>query len=187
MSTLPLARILGTFSALPNLTPYHVEKLECLGIPPDALAGPTPLRRTHVHFGGDHFEFEHHHMRDGGTPAFVFLVLDRWGDALDIVAWSEKTGMVATWLGRAFALGEGKLLASRLDEPGGLLVWRSLVAWLKARQDGIVIVRPDAAALRLDCAGSLIAEDEAHGEELDQILTRPAPPILIPSQFKRAS
>lgn len=187
MSALSPVRILGTFSACPNLIPYHVEKLERLGIPADALAGPTPLRRTYVHFDGERFEFEHHHLRDGGTPAYMLLVFDQWGDALDIVAWNSATGKTTTWLGRAWALGEERVLAPRLDEHSGLPVWRSPVGWLRARREGIVIVRPEMAALRLEGAGPLIVEDDAHGEAVDQLLTRPKNRILVPSQFKKAS
>lgn len=171
--------IIGTFLALPNLAPSHVEALERLEIPSDALAGPTPMRVTHVHFEGAHFEFEHHHTRDGAEPAYVFLILDQHGDALDIVAWSPATGKVATWLGRAWALGQERINAPRLTDHGGLVVHRSPDGWLKARQEGIFVIQSHAAASRLEDAGPLLAEDFEHLLELRRLLARPGPRVLV--------
>ncbi|WP_133239207.1 hypothetical protein [Microvirga sp. KLBC 81] len=182
--------IIGTFNACRTLTPREVEDLERLGIPPDALAGPFPVATSDVYFDGDRFEFVHHHHRydEKGVHAFLFLITNRWDEAVDIVAWSPASGQLASWLGRAWALGEETIYDPRLDEHGALQVHRSPVGWLKARRRGICVVRPAAAAHYLDDAGPLSVEDEAHGEELDQILTRPKPRILIPSSsFKKVA
>ncbi|PVE23645.1 hypothetical protein DC522_14435 [Microvirga sp. KLBC 81] len=179
----------AAFSGCTIPIPFHVEKLERLGVPPDALAGPTLVRVSHVHFNGDIFDFADDHPIVEGEPVFVFLVTDLWGEPIDLIAWNPATGRTATWLRRAFALGEAKIHAPRLSEHGELRVHRTVLGWLRARQEGICIIRPEVAAIRLECAGSLLAEDEAHGEELDQILTRPRPRILVTSSrcYKKAS
>jgi hypothetical protein len=101
--------------------------------------------------------------------------------ARDVVAWSPSLNKLTTWLNRAWALGEEAVYQPRLSPQGELPVWRSPVGWLKARRKGLCLVRPKAAAYYLDDAGPLLAEDTAHGAELKQLLTRPAPRILIPS------
>jgi len=104
------------------------------------------------------------------------------------VAWSPSLGKQATWPGRAWSLGEETIWHPRLTDHERLQVHRTPVCWLKARREGICIVRPQAAAHWLCDAEPLLAEDAAHGDELDRLLTRPAPRILIPSsQFKKAS
>ncbi|WP_201835029.1 hypothetical protein [Microvirga zambiensis] len=181
-------RIMGTFNACRTLTPREVEELERLGIPPDALAGPIPVVSSTVNFDGDRFEFEHHHHRyaDKGARAFIFLITNQWDEAIDIVAWSPSAEKLATWLGRGWALGQEKVYAPRLIDHAGIQVHRSLAGWLQAYRDGICLIRPQAAAHYLDDAGPLLAEDEEHGEELDRVLTRPKPRILIPSShFER--
>jgi hypothetical protein len=192
MTVLPLFtpdRITETFYSNHPLLPREVEELERLGIPPDTLAGPIPVGAGYVVFVEHGFEFEHHN-KDGteGTRAFLFLVTDGQGVARDVIAWAPLLGQLTTWLGRAWALGEEKIWSPRLTDHGALPVHRTPVGWLKARREGICLVRPAAAAHYLNDAGPLLAEDEAHGDELDQILTRLKPRILIPSsQFKKAS
>jgi hypothetical protein len=190
MSAFDPGDIMNVFNASRPLSRREVEELESMGIPPDALADPILVVSSNVNFDGDRFEFEHHHRRydEEGVHAFLFLVINSWDEAIDIVAWAPQFGKLATWLGRAFALGEETIHAPRLTDHGALPVHRTPVCWLKARRKGICLVRPQAAVHYLDDAGPFIPEDEAHGEELDQILTRPKPRILIPSsQFKKAS
>jgi hypothetical protein len=182
--------IMNVFNASRPLSRREVDELESMGIPPDALADPILVVSSNVNFDGNRFEFEHHHHRydEEGVHALVFLVINPWDEAIDIVAWSPSLGKLATWLGRAWALGQETIWHPRLTDHGAMSVHRTPVGWLKARRRGLVLVRPAAAAHYLDDAGPFIPEDEAHGEELDQILTRPKQRILIPSsQFKKAS
>lgn len=181
MTRMPLARIEGTFDALRRLNSYDVDKLVRLGIPADALASPTPVRASYVHFSQSQFEFDHHSQREEGEPANLVLSRNGWGEAIDLVAWCPSTGRLATWLGRAWALGEETIYQPRLTEHSALPVWRSPVGWLRAGRQGICLVRVKAAAHHLCDGGPLLAEDAAHGEELRQLLTRPAPRILIPN------
>ncbi len=174
--------ISGTFDASNNLLPREVEALERIGVPADALAGPVPVRAGHVVFDDLGFEFEHHtKIETEVVRALLFLVTDHQGVARDVVAWAPGLGKLTTWLGRAWALGEETIYQPRLSEHGALPVWRSAADWLRARRKGICLVRPRAAAHYLCDAGPLLAEDADHGAELKQLLTRPAPRILIPS------
>jgi hypothetical protein len=176
------ARTAGTFDASNNLRPREVGELERMGIPADVLAGPVPVKAGHVVFDGLGFEFEQH-RRDGmeGVRAFLFLITDVHGVARDVVAWAPQLNLLSTWLRRAWALGEEVTYQPRLSAQCELPVWRSPVGWLRSKRKGLCLVRPKAAAHYLDCAGPLLAEDAAHGAELKQLLTRPAPRILVPS------
>ena len=182
MSVITPIRTTGIFNASNNLRPQDVAELERMGIPADALAGPVPVRSGYVVFDELGFEFEQHHRHGAeGVRAFLFLITDGQGVARDVVAWSPSLNRLTTWLGRAWALGEEAVYRPRLSPQGELPVWRSPMGWLKARRKGLCLVRPKAAAHYLDDAGPLLAEDTAHGSELKQLLTRPAPRILIPS------
>jgi hypothetical protein len=182
-------RTAGTFNSNSKLLPREVEELKRLGVPPDALEGPVPVRAGYVVFDELGFEFEHHSKHGTeGTRAFLFLVTDHQGVARDVVGWAPQLGKLTTWLNRAWALGQETVDRPRLTDHGALPVHRGPDGWLKARREGICIVRPQAAAHWLCDAGPLLAEDEAHGDELDRLLTRPAPRIIVPStSFKKAS
>ena len=186
MSVITPFRTAGIFNASNNLRPQDVADLERMRIPADALAGPVPVRSGYVVFDELGFEFEQHHRHgEEGVRAFLFLVTDGQGVARDVVAWSPSLNKLTTWLGRAWALGEEAVYRPRLSPHGELPVWRSPVEWLKARRKGLCLVRLKAAAHYLDDAGPLLAEDAAHGAELKQLLTRPAPRILIPSSLNK--
>jgi hypothetical protein len=179
----------GIFEASNNLLPREVEELERLSVPADALAGPIPVKAGRVVFDDLGFEFEHHHKHGTeGVRAFLFLITDSQGVARDVVAWAPQLGKLTTWFNRAWALGEETVYQPRLSPHGKLPVWRSPVCWLRARREGICLVRPAAAAHYLDDAGPLAAEDDEHGVELMQLLTRPPPRILVPvSKLKKVT
>lgn len=188
MSVMTSGCIVGAFGSQFDLHSKHINEMARLGIPTHALDEPDPIRAGYVHFDNGSFEFDQHHQIEGGVPAYLFLVRNRWGEANDIVAWSPYLNQLATWLNRAWALGEETIYDPRLSDHGGLFVWRSPIGWLKVNREGICLVRPPAAAHYLDAAGPLIAEDAAHGVELDRLLTRRAPRILIPSRsIKKAA
>jgi hypothetical protein len=54
-------------------------------------------------------------------------------------------------------------------------------------REGIVLIRPQAAAHSLDEAGPLIAEDVPHAAELRRLMTRTGPRILVRTQGRRAA
>jgi hypothetical protein len=173
--------IMTVFNASRPLSRREVDELERLDIPPDALAGSIPVVSSNVNFDGDRFEFEHHHRRydEEGVHAFLFLVINPWNEAIDIVAWSTSLGKLATWLGRAWALGEETIRHPRLTDHEGLQVHRTPVGWLKAQRKGICLVRPQAAVHHLDDAGPFIPEDINHLVELKRLLLRPEPRFLV--------
>jgi hypothetical protein len=111
----------------------------------------------------------------------LILVTDTEGDAVDIAAWQPASARLGTWCHRAWALGEGAIYELRLSEHGALPVWRDPLRWLRACREGVVLIQPCLAAAFLCDVGPLLAEDVAHGCELKEKLTRPAPRILIPS------
>ena len=175
-------RAAGVFDSHNSLRPHEGAELVALGIPADALAGPVPVRSGYIVFDQLGFEFEQHHPHGTeGVRAFLFLITDGQDVARDVVAWSPSLNKLTTWLGRAWALGEDAIYRPRLSPQAELPVWRTPVGWLKAKRKCLCLVRPKAAAHYLDDAGPLLAEDMAHGAELKQLLTRPAPRILIPS------
>jgi hypothetical protein len=150
------------------------------GISPKSLNFPTPIRTNLVAFLEDRFELGPYvcggHER---KPAYLILVNDKVGCAIDIVAWSPEDGRIATWCHRAWAIGQDCVYRPRLTEHGGLRVWRTPQNWLRSGREGIVPLRKTALPYQLDCAGPLIAEDTAHGLELKSQLSPPIPRILL--------
>jgi hypothetical protein len=188
MAEITPARTAGTFDASSNLTPRDVALFERNGVAADVLASPAPIRAGYVHFDAMGFEFDHHTNTEEGVRAYLFLILDHQGVARDVVAWAPKQKRLATWLGRAWALGEECAFAPRMSEHQALPVWRSPIKWLRAERKGVCLVRPEAALHYLCDAGPLLAEDAAHGAVLKQLLTRPAPRIIVPaSSIKKAA
>jgi hypothetical protein len=185
MSEITSSRTSGTFDASNNLLPRDVEAFVRSGVAADTLAGPVPVRTGHVVFDALGFEFEHHHNGEEGVRAFLFLITDHQGVARDVVAWAPKQKRLATWLSRAWALGEEQVFSSRLTDHQALPVWRSPINWLRAGRKGVCLVRPEAAVHYLCDAGPLLAEDAIHGAELKQLLTRPAPRIIVPASSTR--
>jgi hypothetical protein len=154
----------------------------------DSLMVPSPVRAAHVIFEGEGFEFEHHHPQGPiGVRALLFLVTTPCGLAWDIVAWCRKTGQVASWLGRAWAIGEETIYDVRLSDHGALPIWRDPLQLLQADREGLVLLRPQAAVHHLDDVGPLLVEDPEHGLELQELLTRPSPRILVPAPEELAA
>jgi hypothetical protein len=115
-----------------------------------------------------------------GTPAFVMICRDSYGDAIDLAAWAPSMERLATWLGRAWAIDEFRLMRPRLAESEALPVHKSPLEWLRARRDGIVIIDGERARWQIAYLGrSLIVEDVSHGRTLRQALTMPEPQIFV--------
>jgi hypothetical protein len=175
------SRMAGTFDASNNLLPRDVEAFEQRGVSGDALCSPVPVRVGHIVLDEAGFEFEHHTDKEAGVRAFLFLVTDPQGVALDVVGWIPRRRHVATWLGRAWALGEERAYSPRMSDHQALPVWRTPLSWLRSGRKGVCLVRPEVAHHYLWDAGPLLAEDAAHGAELKGLLTRPAPRIIVPA------
>jgi hypothetical protein len=125
------------------------------------------------------FEFARH-MRDqtGAQPAVIIPARDVSSDLTDHAAWQLDTGILALWRGRVPMLGAEHALRTRprIEEP--LTVHESVLAWLRGDREGGAIIDHRRAADWLDGL-TLAAANAAHGEQMRQKLTRPAPPIVI--------
>ncbi|MCG6116341.1 MAG: hypothetical protein MEQ84_14210 [Mesorhizobium sp.] len=89
---------------------------------------------------------------------------DRWyafPAADDIVFWQKETGKIATWTGRAFALGEEIICeASTYSFGYALNIFSDPLDWLRARRDGIVVLDWNWAFDRLrDAPRIAVTED----------------------------
>jgi hypothetical protein len=114
------------------------------------------------------------------TAAFVTICRDDYGDAIDLAAWAPSTGRLSTWLGRAWAIDQFRLMRPRLAEVGALPVQKTPLEWLRAKRDGIVIIDSERAKWQIAYLGrSLIVEDVSHGRTLRHALTMPEPEIFV--------
>ncbi len=111
------------------------------------------------------------------------LARDADGQPVDLVAWSAKERMLATWQGVAWAIGLDQTL-----EAFGLPARAYLdpLRWLVNDRDGLLILNPSRAALELH--GALIeAEDDLQAAALRKALTLPAPVIRPAKMLRRAA
>lgn len=113
------------------LLPRHLTWLRANGVPMDAIIQPEPVRLAHG-FGAHDGRFE----RDPTGPDwFVFFECE------DLIFWRPRTGEVATWAGRAFALGESAIdNASGYALDGHLHVFADPLQWLRSGRRGIVVL-----------------------------------------------
>jgi hypothetical protein len=130
-----------------------------------------------VFLEGGCFEFRRHLSSGNPEPAYTLTARDVCGDIVDIVAWQPVTGRLASWVGRAAMLGTENLYGPRLNE--GLLVHDDLLAWLRSFRDGVVVVNEKRAAWWLRSAEPLVVSSIESGRYLKQILSQPAPRILV--------
>jgi hypothetical protein len=162
-------------------------ELRAAGVPLDALCRPQMVLAGDIIVDGPHtFGFA---AKAGAAPERAFLIaVTHEGDRfIDIAAWQPARKWLGLWLGSGWALGQGGIDDPRLGAEGALPVWRSPLNWLRAGRDGIVIIRPEAAASLLDGAGPLLAEDVAHARALRELLTRTGPRILLRAPSARAA
>ena len=97
---------------------------------------------------------------------------------IDVAAWHPESNTVTVWTGIGFALGEWQISEHvGLDAGGGLRVFRSVIDWLRAGCQGIVIIRKNATARLLRNVGVLIADDERHRHELQAIWAQDGPSV----------
>ena len=159
--------------------PETAAKFAQLGVVGEAL---TDLYVAPVCFNGDRrFEFARHRaanlsMWRRTVNAVIIPARDELGVPCDLVAWNLKTGALGTWRGSTAILGEFNLLW-RLGEKG-LRVYPTVLAWLIAECDGLVILDADTARWRL--AGEmLIVDDAAFGLRLREALRLQEPAIFV--------
>lgn len=119
-----------------------------------------------------------------GLPSLVLPVRDAFGDVLDVAAWPiHRPEKWARLLGRAVLLGEASLGIARGGEP--VPCWRTPLAWLNAGGDGIVILDPASAWLRLRPGPPLLAEDNAHAADIRATLSGPPVQPVRPRAIHR--
>ena len=80
------------------------------------LANPDMVLKAGIILddGGNTFVFEHHTDTDGGRDAFILPVEGASG-IVDLIAFDSETGLLATWLDRAFAINEASIWEPNLD------------------------------------------------------------------------
>jgi hypothetical protein len=111
-----------------------------------------------------------------GEFACILPAFDGEGLA-DLVAWSPRSGRIASRLGIAALLGEGQAERAATNLAGAPLpVWRTPLDWLRAARRGVVIVdRPRAAHLLGGL--SVFTDDAALARDL-RGLRVPAPRVI---------
>lgn len=159
-----------------NLKQREIDRFLSCGVRAINLGSPWPVLADRVLFDGEFFSF----ADDVGAPgelAFTIVVVSING-SIDIAAWQPETKRLAVWCGEGFALGERQI---RHPNPlvQGLHVFRDPIGWLRAGRCGIVILRPQFARALLADVPVLVAEDEQHREELQQLFAIAGPQIVV--------
>jgi hypothetical protein len=156
-------------------------RLRANGVPVRAMWDPDPLFKARVRFEGKTFEFDD----ADGELCFVILARDQFG-AQDIIAWRSQDNYLARWHSRSVVLGEESLAAPRLETRPALPVHETVLQWLIAGRDGLVILDKRGAASLL-AGRTLVVGDAAHGRALRADLTRAAPSILVKRHIPEAA
>ena len=122
-----------------------------------------------------------------GAPAFITPVVElrggdteqiadrHSGETVDLVAWHPahpERWALRTGIGRCL----GYVAWWQAEKP--TRVWRSPLAWLRARCDGIVLLTTETEerhSILMQLRGGIVAEDRRHAAELRAICERPYP------------
>ncbi|WP_424362965.1 hypothetical protein [Methylocystis parvus] len=133
----------------------------------------------------DRFEFCRVAGYDGKhVAALVMACFNEFGDLHDLVAFSLRSGRIATYTGRASMLGAENCFRPRIDleTPTGksppLRVHATIAGWLRSGRDGVFIFRPQAAAPLLQLVGPLAVDCPVFARKLAEQLTI-QPPQLV--------
>jgi hypothetical protein len=159
-----------------NLKQREIDRFGELGVRAIDLGTPWPVLAERVVFEGEFFSFA-----DGtemiGEPAFTMAIISNAG-MIDIAAWDPVAKRISLWTGEGFALGE-----RQIHHPNplvrGLHVFGDPVGWLRAGRCGIVIIRTGFARAVLGDVPLLIAENEQHRAELQDLLGMTGPQIEV--------
>lgn len=136
------------------------------GIPDETL---WPIAGATVAFNGSTFEPD-----PNGVRALIFRATDR-GDVIDLVAWSPRSGKLASWRGQAFCLGDEDAIwnpATWFDS-SAIKVHRSPLEWLRSNREGIVIVNSSRVYEKLRHCPRLAFADANHARQVRAWLTPP--------------
>jgi hypothetical protein len=116
-----------------DLSVLDLEEFISAGVGAAAVTDPDPVKIARGHIAHDN-RFE---PDAEGERWFAFSEVD----ADDIVFWHRTTGRLATWCGRAFALGQTRIgEAATYSFDSSLNIFDSPLEWLRARRDGIVVL-----------------------------------------------
>jgi hypothetical protein len=144
------------------------------GIDENAL---WPISGAKVHFDAGRFE-----LNDDGQRALIFRAEDR-GEIVDLIAWQPHTGIVASWRGQAFCLGDIDDIFNPATYFAGdaLRVNPTPLDWLLAVREGIVIVRPELAPAYLPHCQRIRCSNEAHARRVQKWILpqQPSAEILV--------
>lgn len=155
-------------------TPRHIDWLIRSGVPLRALTRPPMVLLTKGFIGNDGLFDED----VDGEPWLVFP------QAEDALFWQPRSGTLATWNGRCFALGQDLIgAASTYAFDGCLAVFESPLDWLRSDRDGIVIVAWHRVFDELRHCPRLAVVESLH-EKLKEHLNKPPrmPEIFILQQ-----
>jgi hypothetical protein len=159
-----------------SLRQREIDRFGELGVRAIDLGRPWPVLVDRVVFGDEYFSFADD-IGVIGEPAFTMAVFSNAG-MIDIAAWQPETNRLAMWCGEGFALGE-----RQIHHPNplvrGLHVFRTPIGWLRAGRCGIVIVRSSLASAILGDVPLLIAEDELHRTELQNLMGLAGPDVEL--------
>ena len=142
----------------------------------------SALRRDRVRFEHDGcFDFVRNvsEVAPDIEHAFMILAHNAFREVDDIVAWQPNSGRTAPWLRRVSMLGAENLYAPRLRHDGALRVHTSILEWLRAGRDGIVILDAERARPYLIDLGPLLVGDVKQGSALRRQLSHTGPRILV--------
>jgi hypothetical protein len=165
------------------LRPTERERFKVLGVDLVDLALPDMVLGSSVVFDGASFLFvDELDCPTDVSPAFVLLCRDDEGNAIDIAAWSPSSARLATWLGRAWAIDQFRVLQPRPSVSGALTVFKCPLAWLRGGREGIVIVDHQNAKWEIAHLGcTLFVQEVSLGQSLRSALTIRPPAIVISS------
>ncbi|MDC7742832.1 hypothetical protein [Rhizobium binxianense] len=113
------------------LLPRHLTWLRAHGVPMAAIVQPEPVRLARGYRAADgRFDPD-----PSGPDWFAFAERD------DLVFWRPKTGSLATWAGRSFALGEAAIgNAATYSFGSALHIHADPLSWLIHGRNGTVML-----------------------------------------------
>lgn len=177
------------FAALDCLTLPQIRWLIDCGVPSRAIVYPETPARADVafHSGAPFFDFKADLDEETETTcAMILMARDQFGEPVDLVAWSPRTGPMATWYGADIPmLGWHNVFPPRLDLGDALAVHPSPLEWLRDNREGVVILKPDRARWYLE-GFSLKVADAAFGRKLRDALRWPEPRVFVETRARAA-
>jgi hypothetical protein len=148
--------------------------LRSQGVSRSAILHPWPIGATNVKLDGGTFEFD-----VNGECALTFLIED-CGEVIDVAAWEPRTGLLATWLGVGFAIGQEAIFnPATYFADSALHVHQTPLQWLQAEREGIVILRSDLAHAYLANCRRLAFSDARVAQTVKAWLQPPKPAVEI--------